>query len=394
MKVNLDTNISYPKYNSKLSSNNKGNTVVTWDESNLVDKVNINAQIFDSSFNRVGTNFRVNSVPDHTKTPDVAVRKDGSFGIVWNQLSTSPNGSKILLKIYNKYGNPISNEVQINDTIKAYDSEFTIVTDSLNRFIVAFSYPNPSLALPDVFCQIVDSIGVKIGNNVKVNQNISFGNPVIGVKKDGGFVISWWGSLANYMTNIYCQLFSPIGTPIGNNQQVNDIETGIDTLNYQELPDIAVDSAGNYTIGFKETPYSSGVARIKYQRFNKNGNKIGINKIIDAGFYDFQISSDEVGNLIFLFSAGGPSGFLYNLRIDKNDNQIGSYFLASNQLPTISKAGNDIVLINKKFINLWRDLRLSNQPQVFLNVRSYTNPDSVVFVNNISTEISSSYSMS
>ena len=93
-------------------------------------------------------------------------------------------------------------------------------------------------------------------------------------------------------------------------------------------------------------------------------------------------------------SAGGSSGFLYNLRIDKNDNQIGNYFLASNQLPTIGKAGNDIVMINKKFINLWRDLRLSDQPQVYLNVRSYSNPDSVVFVNNINAELPGKYSLS
>jgi hypothetical protein len=394
LKVNLDTNISYPKYFQKLSSNNKGNTVVTWEESNLVNKINVYAQIFDTSFHRVGNNFIVNSILDTSQKPDVVVRKDGSFGILWYMMTNNLYGSKILLKIYNKYGIPISSEIQINDTIKEYGPQIRIGTDSLNRFIIAFSYPNPSRAMPDIFYQIVDSNGFKIGNNVKVNQNYSYGKPALVVKRDGGFIITWEGALGNYLQNIYCQLFSKNGTPIGNNQQVNDIETNIDTLNNQQLPDIAVDSSGNFVIGFKETPYSSGVERIKYQRFDKNGNKIGVNKIINDAFYESFLSSDEEGNLIFLLSASGYSGFLYNLKIDKNDNPIGTYFLASNQLPNSSKGGTDVVMVNKKFINLWKDNRLSNQPQVFLNVRSYVNPDSVVYVSNINMEIPSGYSLS
>ena len=31
LKVNLDTNLSIPKYYSSVSSNTKGNTVVTWE---------------------------------------------------------------------------------------------------------------------------------------------------------------------------------------------------------------------------------------------------------------------------------------------------------------------------------------------------------------------------
>ena len=393
MKVNLDTNIyTTAKYYSSVSSNVKGNTVVTWEVNNGMGERKIFIQIFDSLFNRVGDNFSLNSISGYEGKPFVSVRKDGSFGIVWTGLSSNPYGSKILLKIYNKNGIPISSEIQLNEIIIGYDGNYSICTDSLGRFIVTFDYAIPTSARPNVYFQIVDSNGVKIGSNVKVNQYNSYGTPSIAVSNNGSFVIAWCGSPNVFPKTIYCQLYSRNGLQIGNNVQVN--ENGSDPIDDRSYPEAAFDSSGNFVVGFKEIPYSTGVARIKYQRFDSNGDKIGINKIINANSYVYQLSSDEDGNLIFLLSFNGTSGYLYNLRIDKNDNSIGSYFLASNQLPNVVKGGTDVVMKNKKFINLWRDLRLSNHPQVFLNVRSYTNPDSVVFVHNISIEIPSSYSLS
>ena len=349
-------------------------------------------QIFDILFNRVGGNFSLNSTSGYESKPFVSVRKDGSFGIVWTGKSTNPFGPIILLRIYNKNGVPISPEIQLNDTIIGFVPDYNIGTDSTNRFIVTFDYAIPNSAKPNVYFQIVDPNGVKIGNNVKVNQNNSYGNPSIAVNNNGSFVISWLGSVNLYPKTIYCQMYSPNGIQIGNNVQVN--ENGSDTIDDRSYPDVAFDSSGNFVVGFKEIPYSSGVARIKYQRFNKNGNKIGINKIININSYDYQLSSDEDGNLIFLISVAVSGSGMYNLRIDKNDNPIGTYFLASNQFLNIPKTGNDILLINKKYINLWRDTRLGGHPQMYLNVRSYTNPDSVVSVNNISIEIPSSFSLS
>ena len=391
LKVNLDTNLSIPKYYSSVSSNTKGNTVVTW-EVRADSKVNIYAQIFDSSFNRVGNNFVVNSIPDLSSTSDVAVRKDGSFGIAWNSITENPYRSKVVLKIFDKNGIPVSGEIQLSDSSKSFDPKIKIGTDFSGRFIVTFDYSIPNSARPNVYFQIVDSNGVKIGSNVKVNQYNSYGTPSIAVSNNGSFVIAWCGSPNVFPKAIYCQLYSRNGLQIGNNVQVN--ENGSDPIDDRSYPEAAFDSSGNFVVGFKEIPYSTVVARIKYQRFDSNGNKIGINKIINGNSYVYQFSSDDEGNLIFLLSIDVSGSGMYNLRIDKADNPIGSYFLASNQLPNVVKGGTDVVMKNKKFINLWRDLRLSNHPQVFLNVRSYTNPDSVVFVHNISIEIPSSYSLS
>ncbi|MCX6159101.1 MAG: T9SS type A sorting domain-containing protein [Ignavibacteriae bacterium] len=390
-RVNTDTNLSVPKYFAKVSSNTKGNSVVVWENNN--SPIDIYAQIFDSSFNRVGNNFKVSTLSG-SMNADVVVRKDGSFGVVWKAISVSPSGSLILLKIFNKYGAPVTQEIQINDTIKGFDPNIRIGTDNLNRFIITFDYSASVSYLKDIFYQIVDSNGIKVGNNIKVNQFSGLGRPALSVQKNGGFLISWEGynsPVPRY--DLFCQMYSANGSPIGNNQQVNDIESDIDTLNNQDFCDIATDSSGNFIIAFSETPYSTGVDRIRYQRFNYSGTKIGSNKTVGL-FESAYISSDDVGNLIFLLSSSGSSiDYINDLRIDKNDNIIGGYFPVTNQFPNSSKGGSDVLLINNKIVNVWRDYRLSNQPQIFLNVRSYPNPDSVVSVSNISTEIPTKYTL-
>ena len=328
-RVNTDTALSIPKYFAKISSNNKGTYVVVWDETGI-SKANVFAQIFNNDFSRVGNNFLVNTIPNLSEGGKVSVRKDGSFGIAWLDGSYIPYRGRIFFRVYSPLGIPISTEVLINDTLKSYNPRFNVGTDEQNRFIITFDNPINNVSRPDIFLQIVDSNGIKVGNNVKVNQYSSLGRPALGVQKNGGFLIAWEGyntPVPRY--DLFCQMYSANGTPIGNNKQVNDLEFDIDTLNNQDFCDIAVDSSGNFVIAFSETPYSTGVDRIRYQRFNNSGSKIGSNKTVGL-FESVYISSDEVGNLIFLLSYSGSSiSYIYNLRIDKNDNFIGSYFAVS-----------------------------------------------------------------
>jgi hypothetical protein len=380
-KVNTDTNISNPKYKAKVSSNN-GITVVVW-EYLRINKSNSISQIFNDKFQYVGNNFWIDTLPNQSVSPDVAVRKDGSFGVIRRSNTIqSPYDFKLYLRIYNKQGEPISNDILVNDTNKKPELFLRISCDTNNKFIVVWQSPTVFPSKPDIFFQILDSAGNRIGGNTKVNEgNNSYGKPAIAVRKDGSFIITWEDIRVRPPGDIFCQMYFANGAPMGVNQRVNDFE--LDTNDYQSNPDITVDSSGNFVIAFNEIPYSTGVNKIKYQRFDKYGNKIGNNISLYGNFFEVLLNSDETGNLIFLLNlSNAVYGYIYNLRIDKNDNQIGNYFLASNQFPTTPKGGTDILIINRNYINIWVDLRESNQPQIYANVRSYINPDSIVFVNN------------
>jgi hypothetical protein len=211
------------------------------------------------------------------------------------------------------------------------------------------------------------------------------GQPDISVRKDGSFIIVWRDS--RYPgDNIYMQMFNRNGIPIGVNQKVND---NISALYYSfDTPKIAQDSLGNFTIAFNVYILNDNSNYIKYQRFDKNGLKLGQNKNITSGMFMTSFDCDKEGNLVFQMNLNNAATFyVYNIRIDKNDNPIGTFFPVSNEYIDSGKAGEDIKIYNKRIINVWRDSRLSTQPQIYANVRSYINPDSTVGIIKISSEI-------
>jgi hypothetical protein len=206
--------------------------------------------------------------------------------------------------------------------------------------------------------------------------------PDIVINKNRSFIIVWQ-DYKGIGRNIYMQMFNRNGIPIGVNQMVNDT---IGTMDYCGSPKIKQDSSGNFVVAFDEYNSNYNFHSVKYQRYNKSGVKIGTNKEIGGSPNGFSLSSfdcDENGNLIFQIN----TNYAINVRIDKFDNLIGSYFYISNEYPQSNKNAEDVRLFNKKIINVWIDDRLTPQPQVYANVRSYINPDSTVGIINISKEI-------
>jgi len=386
--VNTDSNFSKQRANSRVSASEDGKTiVVVWVEQGS-NKSNIFCQIFDEKYRSVGGNFRVNEFPDSSYEADVSVRKDGSFGVVWrNRYVYGDYYTKVFLKIYNKEGLAISGEIVVNDANKKKGSKPRVVSNTHNQLIVAFQEGTINSHHHDIYFQIFDSAGNKIGSNVKVNDSLGglgFPDPItLCVNKKNKFVISWLDS-RDIPVNLFCQFFTPDGLPIGGNAQVNDIEIGIDTLTHQLYPDAASDSVGNFVISFTED--YDGVTSIMYQRYDTSGTKIGNNKTVQNSYFNYctGISSNSNSDIVLQTHNGNTT---LNIRINKNDNVIGNYFYISNELLNEPKGGNDILIVNNNIVNIWRDYRYGALPQVFLNVRSYYNPDSTVNVHQIGSEI-------
>jgi|WetSurMetagenome_2_1015567.scaffolds.fasta_scaffold78603_1 hypothetical protein len=381
-KVNDDTALSIIRHEANISTNKSGLSVIVWNEYILG---NIYAQIYDKNFIKINNNLRVNMLLDSNWYPNISVREDGYFGIVWQKINGNvSNRCFTLFKLLNKDGIPITSDIQLNDTLRDFSGYPRIGCDSSGRFIVVWEYTQY-----DIYFQILDSIGNKIGNNKKANEgNTSRGKPDILVRKDGSFIIVWEDRRSTVISNIYMQMFDRNGNPTGINQRVND-DTLSDDSQYD--PKISGDSLGNFTIAFNEYILNYNWSYIRYQRYDENGVKLGQNKSLPPMANEMLMTSfdsDEEGNLIFQMNRSNASNyFVYNIRIDKNNNPIGIYFPVSNEYIESGKGGEDIKLHNKRIINVWRDIRLSPQPQIFANVRSFINPDSTVGIIKISSEV-------
>ena len=96
-RVNDDTTIAQ-QYNGRVGVDANGNFAVVW-----MNSVTINGSVYCQLYNynaqKIGNNFLIKS---NANNPDIAVRKDGSFGVCWND--TVPK-----FRLFDKLGIPISN---------------------------------------------------------------------------------------------------------------------------------------------------------------------------------------------------------------------------------------------------------------------------------------------
>jgi len=377
-RVNDDsTNTSQDHASIGIDGN--GNFVVVW-----YDWRNSNEEIFCQLFNslgqKTGANFCLVS-PGYS--PDVAVRKDGSFGLCW--VDSFPK-----FRLFNKNGVPISNAIRIDSLYFPQANTPSISCDSSGNFVVVFQR-KITLTYLNIHFQILDSLGNKMGSGGRINDDtlsmIVHKNFDVTKRCDGNFIVTWQDyrmySL-NGTDDIYYQMYDRFGNKIGNNTRVNNDTVMLD---YQHLPKITSDDAGRFAIVFTEIPDATGIAYNLLQLFNPDGTPNGNNiRFSYNGTEQYpQICKRSNGDLAVSFERNpGSANVPYMQRMDASGNLIGTSFLVSNQYLNSLKGVGGISIFNDKIITVFVDNRFGNF-DVFFNIRSFIKPDSVASVRNIST---------
>jgi hypothetical protein len=385
-RVNDDTT-NYNQTYARIGADKQGNFVIVWEDDRRQGHSNIFCQRFDSLAHRLGNNFIINTILDTASEPCIAVRYDGSFGVCWMETnSTVSNRTRIKFRIFSKFGYPISDEIMINDTIKDADYKPSIGTDSTGKFIITFVYFWGSNYDYDIFLQKIDKNGNKIGNNIRVNDDIGYfpqNNPDICVKNDGSCIICWQDprrppSPMNGIPNIYMQMYDVNGNKIGNNTLVNDIIYSYDNEND---PHISSDSSGNFCVGFTRTDFYSGNYYAKIQLFEKNGIKIGNNINIATPYFDTHlrgIRKRDNGDIVIDYSYYNSSiSRVYFERRIISGEIISGEFQVSNQMLNNSNSFYDCEFFKNNIISVFGDYRNGNN-DIFCNIRSFLNPDSTL----------------
>lgn len=147
----INTDVSYAgQVFPRVSMNKGGRFVVTWEDTRpkgtpsdgtMPLEFNIYAQMFDLNGQPVGTNFMVNDTATSGQiNPDVIVRDDGSFVIIWNNTLDNQN---IYLQVFDSNGNKISSNKKLSFTcgqprIALFENGNYIVTGDSNAQIYSF----------------------------------------------------------------------------------------------------------------------------------------------------------------------------------------------------------------------------------------------------------------
>ncbi len=354
-KINENsTNISHE--DPSVSSDFAGNFTVCW-EDNRNDYDDVYARRFSNDGNPVSGDFKVNTDPTSKKQiqTDIKVDNNGNFIICWEDHRFGFFG-EIYSQSFSNDGTPINDNIKVNDDQLSGNQQWPAIacyTDG--SFIIA--WVDGRSQGRDIYAQRYTSAGVKIGENIKVNDddidNYTL-SPSVDISPDGNFIITWADYREAEIFNIYAQRFSNDGTPLGNNFRVNFLSA---TLNYN--PVVACKPNGGFIICWGDSDEGGKDELISYQKqidklynsdsiylapniwaqiFLSDGTPLGENFIVNddlgmAAQLCPDISVDGNGNFVIAWvDWRNDAGEIFLQRYLGDGTPIGSNFLSENPL--------------------------------------------------------------
>ena len=370
-RVNDDTTSS-SQLVGKVGIDSSGNYVMVWQDQRYIAPT-VFVQRFNFLNQPQGENFKVNPNTDTSHTPCINVNDNGNFEIAWT------DRGKIVTRMFDNKGVPKTGIVLVSES--NYSNTIPKIDSDRNRnFIIAWENYLPSFG-ESIFFQRFTFAGNKLGSNQNVSDvgvNSRKSNPSITVRQDGSFIICWQDNRLEPSTyDIFMQMYDSSGNKIGNNVRVNEV-----TSDTQDYPKICSDTSGNFVVAWDDFRFSPNVISV-CQFYDHSGQKIGNNLLIAQNTVVPIFSSRDNGDI----AAGIYAGSSPAMQRIKSDRTLwGSSFIISNQALSSTKYITDIQIYKDRVVNVWQDNRNGNF-DIYCNIRSYNNPDTIVSVNQISAVI-------
>ncbi|HEY9840545.1 MAG TPA: hypothetical protein V6D23_08835, partial [Candidatus Obscuribacterales bacterium] len=132
--------------------------------------------------------------------------------------------------------------------------------------------------------------------------------PAVAMDSDGDFVVTW----ENYSQDgdregIFAQRYSSTGIPLGSEFQVNS-----STINPQRFPGVAMDSAGNFVLVWASFDQDGSNYGIFGQRYNRTGTAQGPEFQVNAYTSNRQtlpdVAMDSDGDFVITWASNGQDG--------------------------------------------------------------------------------------
>ncbi|MDD2890282.1 MAG: T9SS type A sorting domain-containing protein [bacterium] len=339
--VNNDTSGGCKQSSPTIAISYSGNILVAWEDMRNGNDYDIYACKYTAYGIPLTSIFRVNddSGGSAQNTPSISADSIGNFVIVWND--TRDGEPNIYGQLYNNQAIPQGNNFIINDDNSGEtQDEPAVAFLPDNKFAAVWTdQRNRTTRDRDIYCQIYNLNGTKVGSNFFVNNDGSrVGQRTPHISPDGPntFSVVWGDSRQNEL-DIFCQRYTSSGTPINTNFKINDdttnnffgwypfINSNLNNQNvivwrdnriklsdpriwgqrYQptkslvgtnfcvnptgkccwhsltKLTSVGVDSAGNFNIVWTDNRRIQNATDTYIQKYDSNGNPVGNNTLVN-----------------------------------------------------------------------------------------------------------------
>jgi len=271
-KFNTDSRGNQEK--PALAVNKTGIYVAAWQSfSNLDSAYDIKARVYSPILSSITTEFVVNTtIANSQADPDVDIFDDGSFVVVWDSWDQDGSDRGIYAQIYKNRFEKNGNEFLVNTTTAYSQAKPAVKYFSNGNFIVvweSWKQDKPAESGYGVFAQIFDKDGNKIGNEFQVNTYVNdyqwFAD--ITTFDDDSFSIAWcsWEQDGSD-GGIYVQRFNSNAEKVGEEILINK-----STPQYQWLPRIVKTSGKEFAVVWSSWKQDGNREGVYASLFDENG---------------------------------------------------------------------------------------------------------------------------
>ncbi|MEO7690600.1 MAG: hypothetical protein ABIS51_15060, partial [Sphingomonas sp.] len=210
-----------------------GGFVVTWDDGNTFDQ---KAQIYDAVGNKVGTEFRTNTLTTNIQGfGDLTALANGGFVTIWETTDPADDGSGYAVKaqIFNASGTKVGTEFRVNTLTSGIQYQPDIAALSSGGFVAVWETLDTTQdgSNSAIKGQRFDASGNKVGSEFLVNQqaaNLQM-DPKVTTFANGSFFVTWATldpAQDGSGSAIKGRVFNADGSPAANEMLINNFASG------------------------------------------------------------------------------------------------------------------------------------------------------------------------
>ena len=342
-----------------------------------IPALSISAQFYDASGNKIGNEFEIATKPNQdgtTITPSsICPLSNGGFAVTWYSNYGEGTGRDVFGQIIDSAGNKIGAVFKLN-TSTIGDQGKPSIAATPSGFVAAWESIGQD-GMVYIYGQKFDLGGQKIGSEFNIpsytyaSQKTS---PSISSYSNGEFVVTW----SSRFQGIFAQRFDSAGNKIGAEFQVST-NPGSKDASY-----VATLSGGGFVVSWTSYGQDGDRDGIFGQRFDQSGNKVG---------GEFQVNTytvmDQWNSSIVALADGGfvinwdgysnfsPSAYIdvFSQRYDSSGQKIGGNLIVNTTINGAQFQVSNGAIINGNLMLSWQSgQRYSSSYDVWAQVLSTT----------------------
>lgn len=188
----VDKNTQSTQWKSSIAPLTNGNFIISW-------ITGLYGQVFDAAGAKIGNKFQINRLANDFASSGLL---NGGFVICWDNYEKNVWKKSVWCQIFDKSGAKQGIEFQVNTYNENDQSASAVAGLSDGGFIVCWQSWRPGGLGYDIFGQLYNASGAKVGREFQINSTSVSDqeNPCVAGLPNGGYVVCW---KSKYQNNNY-----------------------------------------------------------------------------------------------------------------------------------------------------------------------------------------------